>query len=58
MVKLSEMTQRGILCEFLNEFYVAIRADEPEDSPARLLRDWILSDEGKAAIIKAGYIPV
>ena len=22
MVKLSEMTQRGILCEFLNEFYV------------------------------------
>ena len=42
----------------LNEFYVAIRADEPEDSPARLLRDWILSDEGKAAIIKAGYIPV
>ena len=38
--------------------YVAIRADEPEDSPARLLRDWILSDEGKAAIIKAGYIPV
>lgn len=42
----------------LNEYYVAIRAEEPEDSPACLLRDWILSDEGKAAIIKAGYIPV
>ena len=42
----------------LNEYYVVIRADEPEDSPARLLRDWILSDEGSAAIVKAGYIPM
>lgn len=42
----------------LNEYYVVIRADEPVDSPARQLRDWILSKEGKAALIKAGYIPV
>ena len=42
----------------LNDYYVVIRADEAEDSSARLLRDWILSDEGSAAIIKAGYIPV
>lgn len=42
---------------YLNEFYVVIRADEPQDSPARLLRDWILTDEGKAAIVDAGYIP-
>lgn len=42
----------------LNEYYVVIRADEPADSPARQLRDWILTDEGKAAIVKAGYIPV
>ena len=42
----------------LNEYYVVIRADEPADSPARQLRDWILSDEGKAALVKAGYIPM
>lgn len=42
----------------LNEYYVVIRADEPADSPARQLRDWLLSEEGKAAIEKAGYIPV
>ena len=42
----------------LNEYYVGIRADEPEDSPARWLRDWILSDDGSAAIVKAGYIPM
>ena len=43
---------------FLNEFFVSIRADEAEDAPARILRDWILSDQGTAAIKKAGYIPV
>lgn len=42
----------------LNEYYVAIRADEPENSPARQLRDWILSDEGREAILAAGYIPI
>ena len=42
----------------LNEYYLVIRADAAEDSPERLLRDWILSDEGRAAIIKAGYIPL
>ena len=42
----------------LNEYYVVIRAEEPEDSPARQLRDWILTDEGRAAILDAGYIPI
>ncbi len=42
----------------LNDFFVVIRANEPEDSPARLLRDWILSPAGRQAIIDAGYIPV
>ena len=35
----------------LNEYYLVIRADEPEDSPTRQLRNWILTDEGRAAII-------
>jgi len=42
----------------LNEYYVVIRADEPADSPARQLRDWLLTAEGKAAMEKAGYIPL
>ena len=40
-----------------NEFYVAIRADEPEDSPTRKLYNWICSDEGKQTLIDAGYVP-
>lgn len=41
----------------LNPFYVAIRADEPEDSPVRQLRDWLLTQEGMQVIAEAGYIP-
>lgn len=41
----------------LNEFFVAIRADEPADSPARRLQQWILSDAGTEALKAAGYIP-
>lgn len=41
----------------LNPFYVAIRADEPADSPARQLRDWLLTEEGTQIIADAGYIP-
>lgn len=41
----------------LNPFYVAIRADEPEGSPARQLRDWLLTEAGMQVIAEAGYIP-
>ncbi len=43
---------------FLNEYYVVIRADEPADSPARKLQEWILSEDGRKAIETAGYIAV
>lgn len=42
----------------LNEYYLAIRADEPADSNTRKLHDWILSAEGVRAIRGAGYIPL
>ena len=42
----------------LNKYYVAIRKDEPYDSPARKLYNYIISNEGKESIKRAGYIPV
>jgi phosphate transport system substrate-binding protein len=42
----------------LNEYYLAIRADEEADSPTMKLHDWILSDSGKQAMRDAGYIPL
>ena len=35
--------------------YAVIRADEPQNSPARLLIEYILTDEGQQAIADTGY---
>ena len=43
---------------YVNEFYVVIRKDEPENSPARKLLQWILSQEGTAVVEEAGYVSV
>ncbi len=42
----------------LNEYYLAVRADEEAGSPTMKLREWILSDAGTQAIKDAGYIPL
>jgi phosphate transport system substrate-binding protein len=42
----------------VNDFFVVIRADAPQDSPERLLRDWFLTDEGTALLRSANYVPV
>ena len=43
---------------FLNDFYVVIRADELPESPARKLRDWLVSPQGKAIMENIGYTAV
>lgn len=42
---------------YINPFYAVIRADEPEDSPARLLFNWLTGTEGARAVQDAGYVP-
>jgi|GEM_PF-879949 len=41
---------------FINPFYVVVSADEPEDNPARILFNWLQSDEGQAFIDREGYV--
>lgn len=41
-----------------NEVYVVIRKNEPQDSPARILRDWLVSDEGTKLIEQSDYVPI
>ena len=43
---------------FTNSYCAVIRSDEPEDSPYRALRDYLLTDEGQQIIEMAGYCPV
>lgn len=37
-------------------YYAVMRTDEPEDSNARKLLDWILSDQGQQIAEEAGYV--
>ncbi len=41
---------------FATAYQVVIRADEPTDSPARRLRDFLLSEAGQDLVEMAGYI--
>lgn len=41
---------------YVNDFYVVIRKDAKEDSPERILYNWIISEEGKALAEKENYV--
>ncbi|MCL2513744.1 MAG: substrate-binding domain-containing protein, partial [Oscillospiraceae bacterium] len=43
---------------YTNEFFAVIRKNEPKDGDTRKLLDWVLSAEGKQAVIDAGYVGV
>ena len=42
---------------YTQDFYVAIRTEEPEGSPARLLYDFLQSDQGQALVEATRYVP-
>lgn len=39
-----------------NAYYCVIAADEPEDSPARILYNWMVSEEGQRLVEAEGYV--
>lgn len=39
-----------------NDFYIAIRANEPENSKVRQVRDWMLTEDGKTLLEEEGYV--
>ena len=38
--------------------YAVVRADEPEDSPARRMIDFLLSNDGQRCVQNAGFGPL
>lgn len=42
---------------FGNDFYVVIDKSLPEDAPARILYNWIISDQGKELVKQENYVP-
>jgi len=43
---------------YVNDFYVAIREDEPIDSNAYKIFDWLTGEEGQTLVGQLGYVPV
>ncbi len=43
---------------YLNPYFVAIAKDAPEDSPTRILYDWMLGPDGQKLAELEGYVPV
>jgi len=42
---------------FINPYYAVINNDLPEDDPARILYNWLQTNEGKTFIGSQGYVP-
>lgn len=43
---------------FLNPYFAAIRRNLPQDSPTRILYDWVLGPDGQKLAALEGYVPV
>ena len=42
----------------VNAFYAVIRPEEPKDSAARKIFDWLTGEDGQKLILNLGYVPV
>lgn len=42
---------------YTNDFFAVVRADEPADSPARKVAEWLTGADGQATVRDAGYVP-
>lgn len=43
---------------FVNDFYAVIRADEPADSPARIMYNWTTGNDAQTLIDHEGYVAI
>ena len=57
-VEPSAETIRSREYPFINDSYVVIAAGLPDDSPAKVLYDWLLSEEGQRLVAHEGYVSI
>jgi len=51
-------TIRNRTYPFVTEVYAVVRKDQPAESSAVRLRDWLLTPEGQALVKESGYVPL
>lgn len=56
-VQPSEQTIADASYPFRNPYFVVINGNEREDSPSRILYNWLLSEEGQSLVSAEGYVP-
>lgn len=54
----SPVTIRDGSYPYVNDFYAAVRADEPKDSRAYQLFEWLTADDGQSLINGLGYVGI
>jgi phosphate transport system substrate-binding protein len=54
----SNETLRGGAYPFLSHYYTAIGASAPQGSPARVMFEWLLSEEGQGLVEYEGYVSI
>lgn len=54
----SEETIRDGSYPYVSDFYAAVRKDEPEDSNAYRLFEWLTTDDGQALLNGLGYVGI
>ncbi|MBR5114821.1 MAG: substrate-binding domain-containing protein [Oscillospiraceae bacterium] len=57
-VQPSAETIRSREYPFINDSYVVIKAGLPDNAPAKILYNWILSDEGQKLVAHEGYVSI
>ncbi|MBO4914533.1 MAG: substrate-binding domain-containing protein [Oscillospiraceae bacterium] len=43
---------------FINDSYVVIKAGLPDDAPAKILYNWVMSEEGQRLVAHEGYVSI
>jgi phosphate transport system substrate-binding protein len=57
-IKPGNKTIAGGEYPYINPYYTAISKYAAQDSPERILYNWLLSDEGRSLVKSEGYVPV
>lgn len=55
LVQPTNDTIAKVLYPFVNDFYVVVRKDAPENSPERILYNWIISEQGLQLVERENY---
>ena len=58
LVKATSETIAARTYPLVAEVDIVVRNGMPQDSPAIMYRDWLLTDDGQRVVAQSGYVPL